>query len=213
MNKAFTLFLIIFAVSIAAPNSSKAQNFLFKEPRDGRFKFKQVDNYDFTNVQHFTGTGMLAVGFHKLLRNQGVRYPKIWAALFATGVGLLKEYEDGYREGFGMKDVMANELGIASFLFLSDITHYTVTFKQVVMGPDDYGAGIRFFRTSDFSPLNTSFGIYTIFDNRQRTWVGVDIHLGVFEKAEVHVGASMINLDNANFFEFRPNFGFALRLF
>lgn len=213
MNRTVLFLVIILGVSIFAPNSSKAQNFLFKHPRDNTFKIKQVDNYDFTNAQHFTGSGILSVGFHKFLHNQGVRHAKVWASLLATGVGLLKEYEDGYREGWGMKDVVFNELGIVTFLFLSDVTHYTVTFKQVIIGPDNYGAGIRFFRTSDFSALNSSLGIYTILDNRQRTWVGVDMHFGVFEKMEAHVGASMINLDNANIYEFRPNFGFALRLF
>jgi len=213
LNRAFLFFLIILFVSLSAPNSSVAQNFLFKEPRDGKFKIKQEDYLDFTNAQHFALTGMLSVGFHKVLRERDIRHPKLMAAALATGVGLMKEYEDGYREGVGLLDILFNEIGILTFLYLSDVTHYTVTFKQVIMGQDDYGAGIRFFRTSEFSPLNASIGTYTIFDNRQRTWGGMDVHFSVMERVELHLGASLVNFAEPNDLDFHPNFGFALRLF
>ena len=204
----------IFIVTLLFSKSElTAQNFLFKEPRQGGFKIKKNERFDFTNAQHFTGSGILAVGTHKIFRDAGIKHNKICAALFATTIGLLKELEDGYRDGWGMKDVVFNELGIFTFLLLSDYTHYTLTFKQVISGPNDYGAGIRFFRTSEFTPLNASLGIYVVYDNKKDTWVGVDSHFRLLGRAELHLSVSAINLNNANLLYLRPNLGFGFRLF
>ncbi|MFQ5650454.1 MAG: hypothetical protein ACE5IY_10980 [bacterium] len=203
----FVLFFLAMLIS-----NAPAQNFLFKQPRRGGFKFKQHDEFDFTNAQHFTGSGILAVGFYRLLQHTHIRKPKVMASLLATGVGLLKELEDGYREGWGMKDVLFNELGIMTFLILNEYTRFTLTLKQVIISPDDYGAGIRFFRSADLTPLNASFGVYLIHTNNRETWVGLDSHFSLIEKLEFHVGSSMINLGYANRFHFRPNVGFGIRL-
>ncbi len=205
--------LLVFLFMAAFSTSVSAQNFIFKHPRQGGFKLKEDDRFDFTNAQHFTGSGILAVGLYDLLRDSDVRSPKIMAGLLASGIGLLKEFEDGYREGWGMKDVIFNELGIITFLFVNQHTKFTLTLKQVITAPDDYGAGIRFFRSAEFSPLNTSLGIYVIYNNYSQMWVGVDSHFGLGQGFEFHAGISMINLDEANTFQFRPNFGLAVRLF
>ncbi len=189
------------------------QNFLFKFPRTGGFKFKQNDRFDFSNTQHFAASGVLAVGFYDVLRNAKVGHPRAWAVAITTVVGLLKELEDGYREGWGMKDVMFNELGIATFLLLQGSTRYTLTLKDFVRGPNDYGLGIRFFRSADFTPLKASLGLYLMRDNRNRSWFGVDSHFVLHKRAEVHIGSSMVNLADPNRFNFRLNVGIGLRLF
>ncbi len=190
-----------------------AQNFLFKHPRGGGFKVKKHDELDFTNAQHFVGSGVLAVGLYKVAKNSNFKHPKVVAGVMATVVGLLKELEDGYREGWGMKDVIFNEIGIVGALVTSSAMHYTVTIKHVVMGPYDYGIGIRFFRTTDFTSLMASLGIYVIRDNHQRSWVGMDTHFLLTKSAELHFGVSMIDLDDANRFHFRPNLGIGFRLY
>jgi len=190
-----------------------SQNFLFKEPRHGGFKIKKDDNFDFTNAQHFLGTGVLVVGLYKGIRATRQSHPKLTAALLATTIGLLKELEDGYREGVGVKDIIFNELGMFTFLFLADYTHYTLTLKQMVITPDEYGIGIRFFRTSDFTPFKASLGFYAIRDNHDRSWAGADTHFKLHRNLEFHFGASLVDLAQANRFQFRPNIGLAFRFF
>ncbi len=205
-----TLFLLF---ALVGRSDVLAQDFLFKAPRQGGFKFKKNDKFDFSNTQHFSGSGVVAIGFYMALKNTSVRYPKAMAGIMASMVGLLKELEDGYRDGWGNKDVLFNELGILTFLLLSDYAHYTLTFKQIVAGPDDYSVGVRFFRTSDFTPLRASFGFYVEYDNHHETWVGIDSHFALFGRAEGHVGVSLANLRNANELHWRPNFGLGFRIF
>jgi len=195
------------------PTTASAQYFLFKQPRHGGFKIKPNDQFDFSNIQHFTGSGILATGFYHILQDRGMAHPKLLAGLLATGVGLLKEFEDGYREGFGMKDVLSNEFGIATFLLANKLTHFTVTVKQVISGPNDYGLGLRFFRTGEISPLKTTFGVYVVRDNHADTWVGLDSDVGLDKRLELHFGVSLLKLENSNFTSISPTFGFAYRLF
>ncbi len=205
----------IFALCFLVLSSStaEAQYFLFKQKRRGGFKVKPHDELDFSNAQHFTGSGMVAVGFYRIFRNTNMKYPKLFAGLMASGVGLLKEVEDGYREGFGVKDVIFNELGITAFLLSSNLTHFTLAIKQVVTTSDDYGVGVRFFRTTEFLPLQASFGLYTIRNNHEETWVGIDSSIHLYKELQLSFGMSMIKLETSNFAEFRPNFGLAYQIF
>ncbi len=205
---ALALFLIV-----GSNSTAKAQNFLFKHPRQGEFKLKKNDRFDFSNTQHFSGSGMLAIAYYDLLKKTHVGHPKLMAAVLATGTGLLKELEDGYREGWGMKDVLSNEIGIVAFLLLDNYTNYTLTLKQVISGPNDYGVGLRFFRTADFTMLKASLGVYMAYNNRRETWVGLDSNFKIYQNLEFNLGASMVNLSNPNKFYFKPNFGFGIILF
>jgi len=198
---------------VTVPTIASAQYFLFKQPRHGGFKIKSDDPFDFSNIQHFTGSGILATGFYHIFHDRGMKRPKLLAGLLASGVGLLKEFEDGYRDGFGMKDVLANEFGIATFLLATKLTHFTVTVKQVVSGPSDYGFGLRFFRTGEISPLRTTFGVYVIRDNHKETWVGLDSDVGLDKRLELHFGMSLLRLENANLARISPTVGLAYRFF
>lgn len=210
LNNKFIVILSIVAMSVCAGNA-RSQNFIFKYPRTGGFKVKDRDKFDFSNAQHYTGSGILAVGFYKLLADTPIKHEKLVAGLAACLVGLAKEIEDGYREGFGEKDLLFNQLGIISFLFLSELTHYTLTLKYIVGGDQDYGLGLRFFRTNDFSPLKISLGLYAIRDVNGKSWVGMDSHFNLHKNAEIHMGASAVDINDANAFHFRPNIGLAFR--
>lgn len=203
---------VVMAVT-AITTTASAQNFLFKFPRQGGFKFKHDDSFDFTNAQHFAASGMVAVGIYDLIHGTSIRKPKVMAGIMATMIGLLKEFEDGYREGWDPKDVMFNEIGIATFLLFNQYTHFTLTMEQVFTGTEDYGAALRFFRTSDFTPWKASLGFYLLYNNHREKWMGMDLHFSVLQKLEVHAGVSAVNLAYANVFEFRPNLGFGIRLF
>ncbi len=189
--------------------TAHAQNFLFKEPRSGGFKIRQNDALDFTNSQHFVGSGILALALHQAIRNTEVKHPKVLAGILASGIGLLKEYEDGYREGWGTYDYVFNQLGIISFLLASELTHFTVTVDQVLNSGRDIGVGLRFFATDTFSPLNASFGVYVMRNLSRETWVGLDTHMELLDHAELHFGMSMINLSEAGRRQMRLNIGLA----
>lgn len=208
-NKWFFAPLLVVLVFFS---SAHAQYFLFKHPRHGGFKFVPHDRYDFSNWQHFTGSGMLAVGFFKLFRKKNIRHAKVKAALLASTLGLLKEFEDGYREGWGVHDTIFNQLGIVSFLLLQNYTGFTLTVMPVMASAHDVGFGVRFFRSREIPFVRTSFGVFLNYNNNRRTWVGLDAHIRVHGRTSVRFGASMIKLQDANRFQFRPNIGLGFQL-
>ncbi|MFQ5676317.1 MAG: hypothetical protein ACE5G1_10505 [bacterium] len=192
----------------------KAQKYLFSEPRHGGFKFKSHDPFDITNTLHFSGTGMLAYGFYKLLRLKGTKHSKLKAGLLASGLGFLKEFEDGYREGWGHKDVMFNELGIISYLLLSDYLHFTATFEQVISSDRNYGIGIRYFKTSEVTPLNASVGLFYLYTTQKESELGVDLHFFLLAKSQLHLGFAFVQFKDAAVFAVgRPNLGIGFKLF
>jgi len=201
------------AIGLLISTSAFGQNVLFKHPRSGGFKVIKNDVYDFSNAQHFTGSGVLAVGFHKILQKKSVSNAKFKAGVLASIVGALKELEDGYRGGFGLKDLAFNHLGIIGFLYSSDFWQYTLSLKQVIVNDQSYGAGLRFFKTADFLPVNSSFGLYWVRDTRKIDWLGVDFSLAARRGVGVQFGVSFVQAQNANKFYFRPNVGLAVELF
>jgi len=202
---------LLFFVSIYSEAS--AQNFLFKHPRHGGFKFIKNDRYDFSNWQHFTGSGIMAVGLLRVFREKNIRHAKLKAGLLASTIGLLKELEDGYREGWGMHDAIFNQLGIVSFLLLNNYTKFTLTVMPVVASTEDFGFGLRFFQTKELPVVRTSFGVFIEYNQARRTWVGLDSHIRLYGRASLRLGAAMIELRDANRFRFEPNVGFGFRLF
>ncbi len=204
---------MIISVLILIVIQSEVQGQLFDSPRRGGFKFIKNDNFDITNAQHFVGSGIVAVGFYKLFKPLSMSHPKVAAGLVTSFLGLLKEYEDGHREGFGKKDAIFNQIGIVTFLLLSEYSNYTLTYEQIISSPNNLGLGIRFFRTADFTPLKTSIGLFIYYDNYDDTWLGVDTHLLLLSRTELHIGLSIVKLADPNHAYIRPNIGVGFKLF
>jgi len=192
----------------------KAQKYLFSEPRHGGFKFVGDDRFDVTNGMHFFGNGMLAVGFYKFFKADGSPHPKLNAALVASALGLLKEFEDGYREGWGIKDSIFNQLGILSFLLLGDHLHFTATFEQALSTSENYSLGLRYFKTSEFTPLNTSLGLFAHYNTRNVIEFGTDMHFFLFARTELHLGLALATMKgDAIKMAQQPNVGLGFKLF
>jgi len=112
------LFLLI-ALLCAIPSLCHAWNY----PRDGKFKqlapqndpwfFVDEENWDIKapdKWQHFTGCYFT----QKLLSK---RMNKYFSALLVFCLGVAKEYEDAYREGWSARDLAVNSLGILSAIY------------------------------------------------------------------------------------------------
>jgi len=199
---------------LAGLSPVNAQKYLFGEPRQGSFKFVNDDRFDVTNGMHFSGSGMLAVGFYKFFKADGSPHPKLNAAVIACALGLLKEFEDGYREGWGIKDSIFNQLGILSFLLLGDHLHFTATLEQALSTAENYSFGVRYLRTSEFTPLNTSLGLFAHYNTRKVTEFGADMHFFLFGKTELHLGLTLATMkgDAVKMVQ-RPNVGLGFKLF
>lgn len=166
MKKTLCLFCILLFVSTMYSDIRGQNIFLdifFAEPRHGGFKILKHDDYDISDANHFVGSGVLALGFYKLFQSRKIKHPKVWAGVLTTSLGLLKEWEDGYREGWSIKDTILNQFGIVSFLLLSEYTHFTLTIDEVFSRPHYFGVGLRFFRTSEIKPLNSSIGFFAYY--------------------------------------------------
>jgi hypothetical protein len=190
-----------------------AQNYLFKTPRRDGFKFMRNDDLDVTNFQHFVFSGMLAVGFYKTFAARNIQHAKLKAGLLSCGLGLMKEFEDGYREGWGRMDTFFNQLGIISFLLLADYSHFTLGIEPIYTSPDDYGLGLRFFHFNEVTPLRASVGFFGVYNNHNQPWIGIDGHFVLLGKSEVHLGLAMVNLERATELDVRPNIGVSFVLF
>lgn len=92
-------------------------------PRDGKFKqiHPQSDSWFYVDYerwdikapdkwQHFTGSYLS----QKLLSRHVNKY---LSASIVMGLGVLKEYEDAYREGWSPRDIVADFLGIVSGIY------------------------------------------------------------------------------------------------
>jgi len=112
------LFFLI-ALLLAIPTSSFAWNY----PRDGKFKqlapqndswfFMDEEHWDIKapdKWQHFTGCYIT----QKLLSR---RINKYVSAMLIFSLGVAKEYEDAYREGWSARDLAVNSLGILSAMY------------------------------------------------------------------------------------------------
>ena len=142
-----------------------------------------------------------------------VKHSKVKAGLLASGLGLLKEVEDGFREGFGINDAIFDQLGVVSFLLLSDYLHYTFTFEQIISTADDRGLGVRFFKTSGRpGPLSPTLGFFVYYNNQGETWAGLDTHLHVVGRLEVHFGLSLVRLQQAHQLDIRKTLGIGFNL-
>ena len=96
-------------------------------PRDGSFKELSFsrDPWYFVDTQnwyikapdkwvHFMGSYALTEVTSKVVGEN------IWAGIISFGLGLVKEYDDGYREGWSRRDIYMDFGGMASSLILPD---------------------------------------------------------------------------------------------
>jgi hypothetical protein len=96
-------------------------------PRDGHFKRLPSDNdwwyfVDRVNWEikapdkwtHFMGSYALSEVIHQVTENKG------WAILVTVGLGILKEHDDAYREGWSSRDLYMDLSGVAASTLLPD---------------------------------------------------------------------------------------------
>ncbi len=205
---------ICFVFMLVGITPVKAQKYLFSHPREGGFKFVKDDRFDATSGMHFSGSGMLAVGFYKFFKADGSPHPKLNAALVSSALGFLKEFEDGYREGWGIKDSFLNQIGIFSFLVIGEHLHFTGTLEQAISTSENYSLGLRYFKTSEFTPLHASLGLFAHYNTQKVTEFGVDTHVFLFARTELHLGLILTTMkgDKVKIVQ-RPSLGLGFRLF
>lgn len=125
MVRKSALFLLIVIVSgfLLWPVGACAESY----PRDGHFKELSFgkDRWYFVDTKnwyikapdkwvHFMGSYALSEVSYRVVRN------KFWAGVIAVGLGLVKEYDDAYREGWSRRDIYVNVGGVASSLILPE---------------------------------------------------------------------------------------------
>ncbi|MFQ6008696.1 MAG: DUF2279 domain-containing protein [Candidatus Zixiibacteriota bacterium] len=64
--------------------------------------------------QHFMGSYALAEVVYHVTENKG------WTMLVTVGLGILKEYDDAYREGWSVRDIYMDLGGVAASTLLPD---------------------------------------------------------------------------------------------
>ena len=123
---------LLMVILLAMPSLCHAWNY----PRDGRFKqlHPHADGWFFVDEQHwdikapdkwqhFTGCYVT----QKLL-SRGLN--KYVSALVVFSLGVAKEYEDAYREGWSARDMAVNSLGILSAMYDRPDTKIFCTYDQ-----------------------------------------------------------------------------------
>lgn len=69
------------------------------------------EKIDMTTPMHFFGSQFLSARLYNDHKRYGAKHPYLLSVVTAFGLGLLKEYEDGHREGFGRFDLIADAGG------------------------------------------------------------------------------------------------------
>lgn len=85
--------------------------------------------------------------------------------------------------------------------------------NRVFTGKERFGLGIRFFRTEEFKPLRATVGLFGFYDNYSEVWFGIDTHIAVIARTELHTGITILKLLDPNRPNVQPTFGLAFRLF
>jgi hypothetical protein len=124
--------LLLVVILLVVPSLSHAWNY----PRDGKFKqlhphkdswfFVDEENWDIKapdKWQHFTGS----YASQKLL---SMHVNKYVSALVLFSFGVVKEYEDAYREGWSARDLAADALGILAAMYDKPNTKVLCTYDQ-----------------------------------------------------------------------------------
>jgi len=87
---------------------------LFEEPRHSGFKVRESVGYDASNAIHLFGSAFMYNSLDRVLCNiwHDRHNAHLVAAGATIGLGVLKELEDGYREGWDNRDFACNVLGV-----------------------------------------------------------------------------------------------------
>ena len=88
--------------------------YLFEHQRKHDFTFLpwNLDNLDNTSLVHYAGSCTLFLGVNYWLDSEHIKDGELKAGGIVLGLGLLKELEDGFREGFGRKDFVCDFAGV-----------------------------------------------------------------------------------------------------
>lgn len=139
MKTLFVMLLLVIFSGLAVTSSVQANSF----PRDNKFKqlpnsrdaWYYVDSRNWYIIapdkwQHFMGSYALAEVTGKVTGSP------VAAGLITFGLGLAKEFDDAYREGWSRRDIYMDIGGVASALLLperirlfADYDRETVMFK------------------------------------------------------------------------------------
>lgn len=189
------------------------QNYFLDEPKRGGFKIRPSETMDVTNVMHFTGSGMGALVAHRLFEKLEWPHPDLWAGGVIVALGLMKEWQDGYREGLSIYDIIANHVGILTFLAAKRHLNFRLVPEKTFGYTDGHGLGLRFLRSSGLTPVQMSFGTFMLLPSGKPLEFGVDVHLPMGWRFEWHLGLSMFSFANLQRFALRPHTGIAVELF
>ena len=119
------LILVIFSTVILMPNAM-AGGYFFTYPKDGNFKQQPLEH----DVWYYKGgTEWTIQAPDKWQHMMGSYASSELLSLFVDdklagglvlGLGILKEVEDGYREGWSVRDVFMDAAGVGASLFNND---------------------------------------------------------------------------------------------
>ena len=119
--------LQLFAITVSLILLSFGEAGAKSYPRDGHFKRLPVEKDWWYSIdrenweikapdkwQHFMGSYALAEVIYHVTEN------KSWTILVTFGLGILKEYDDAYREGWSTRDLYMDFSGVAASTLLPD---------------------------------------------------------------------------------------------
>ena len=110
---------LLIVLLLAAPSLSHAWNY----PRDGKFKqlHPHADGWFFVDEEHWDikapDTWQHITGGYVTQKLLSRVMNKYLSALLVFSLGVAKEYEDAYREGWSARDMAVNSLGILSAMY------------------------------------------------------------------------------------------------
>ena len=132
MLRASTILILVLVASFVSLEASPWSGF----PRDGRFKklATKADPWFFVDDehwpirapdkwQHFSGCYLT----QRLLQG---KIGKTKAFLLTESIGILKELDDAYREGWSLRDLIFNNLGIFSAMTSSEKIKFTCSYDS-----------------------------------------------------------------------------------
>lgn len=123
MKSLFKILALTTALVVTPPTIKAGEYkipYLFEHPRDGKFKTIPWSHepWDGTTKYHYRGSAMLSSGLNFYFDQKNSKNPELKAGLITIGIGLLKEAEDGFREGFSSRDLAADAAGTISGILL-----------------------------------------------------------------------------------------------
>jgi hypothetical protein len=117
------LLVLALALALLPSETAVAKSF----PRDGRLKQLPFHKDQWYHIDdrnwyikapdkwvHFMGSYALTEITHGVVKN------RLWTGVITLGLGLVKEYDDAWREGWSKRDIYMDLGGVASSLFMPE---------------------------------------------------------------------------------------------